>query len=169
MSDNIKKLVKRPLSDDDEDDLEKQVRKKIDLDELESADLDDEQKEMRWRQLSPEQLEVATLELYERGGYSPTYGDINDTMPGASRKIYVGLPFLMYDPVAYIRRSFDLGRVFLFKWTVNWRFLPEEVFLSPRLHLALLSCHIVVLAIFGYHMWFRSHGGLRASLIELSH
>ncbi|EYB95882.1 hypothetical protein Y032_0155g3069 [Ancylostoma ceylanicum] len=84
-------------------------------------------------------------------------------------QIYVGLPFLMYDPMAYIRRSFDLGRVFLFKWTVNWRFLPEEIFLSSRLHLALLSCHIVVLVIFGYHMWFRSHGGLRASLIELSH
>ncbi|KAL6735834.1 hypothetical protein Aduo_006241 [Ancylostoma duodenale] len=75
-------VKKRPISDDEEEDLEKQVRKKIDLDELESADLDDEQKEMRWRQLSPEQLEVATLQLYERGGYSPTYGDVNDTMPG---------------------------------------------------------------------------------------
>ncbi|CAJ0607235.1 unnamed protein product [Cylicocyclus nassatus] len=84
-------------------------------------------------------------------------------------QVYVGLPFLMYDPVAYIRRSFDLGRVFLFKWTVNWRLLPEEVFLSPRLHVALLTCHLIVLLIFGYHMWFRSHGGLRASLIELSH
>ncbi|KHJ87369.1 ALG3 protein [Oesophagostomum dentatum] len=70
-------------------------------------------------------------------------------------QVYVGLPFLMYDPVSYIRRSFDLGRVFLFKWTVNWRFLPEEVFLSPRLHIALLSCHLVVLVVFGYHMWFR--------------
>ncbi|VDM70556.1 unnamed protein product [Strongylus vulgaris] len=25
---------------------------------------------------------MATLQLYERGGYSPRYGDINDTMPG---------------------------------------------------------------------------------------
>uniref|UniRef100_A0A158P6K6 CactinC_cactus domain-containing protein n=1 Tax=Angiostrongylus cantonensis TaxID=6313 RepID=A0A158P6K6_ANGCA len=72
---------KDPLSDD-EDQLEKQMQKKIDLDELESPDLDDEQKEMRWRQLSHEQLETATLELYDRGGYSPSYGDINDTMPG---------------------------------------------------------------------------------------
>ncbi|EYB95881.1 hypothetical protein Y032_0155g3068 [Ancylostoma ceylanicum] len=75
-------IKKRPISDDEGDDLEKQVRKKIDLDELESTELDDEQKEMRWRQLSPEQLEVATLQLYERGGYSPSYGDVNDTMPG---------------------------------------------------------------------------------------
>ncbi|PIO75065.1 ALG3 protein [Teladorsagia circumcincta] len=62
-----------------------------------------------------------------------------------SNKVYVGLPFLIHDPISYIRRSFDLGRVFLFKWTVNWRFLPEEIFLSPRLHLALLSFHLVVL------------------------
>ncbi|KAJ1357779.1 hypothetical protein KIN20_015999 [Parelaphostrongylus tenuis] len=87
----------------------------------------------------------------------------------AAVQIYVGLPFLMHDPASYIRRSFDLGRVFLFEWTVNWRFLPEEVFLSSRLHLALLSCHIVVLLVFGYYLWFRSHGGLRASLIELSY
>ncbi|KHJ82883.1 hypothetical protein OESDEN_17422, partial [Oesophagostomum dentatum] len=75
-------VKKRPLSDDDEDDLERQLRKKVDLDELESTDLDDEQKEMRWRQLTKEQLEIATLQLYERGGYSPRYGDVNDTMPG---------------------------------------------------------------------------------------
>ncbi|KHJ80525.1 hypothetical protein OESDEN_19802 [Oesophagostomum dentatum] len=37
---------------------------------------------MRWRQLTKEQLEIATLQLYERGGYSPRYGDVNDTMPG---------------------------------------------------------------------------------------
>ncbi|VDO39674.1 unnamed protein product [Heligmosomoides polygyrus] len=82
----------------------------------------------------------------------------------AAVQVYVGLPFLMYDPTAYIRRSFDLGRVFLFKWTVNWRFLPEEVFLSHRLHLALLICHLVALLAFGYYMWFRSHGGLRTSV-----
>ncbi|VDM59040.1 unnamed protein product [Angiostrongylus costaricensis] len=87
----------------------------------------------------------------------------------AAVQVYVGMPFLMYDPTSYIQRSFDLGRVFLFKWTVNWRFLPEEVFLSSRLHLALLSCHLVVLMVFGYYLWFRSHGGLRASLIELSY
>ncbi|XGW08228.1 hypothetical protein V3C99_010940 [Haemonchus contortus] len=87
----------------------------------------------------------------------------------AAVQVYLGLPFLKADPISYIRRSFDLGRVFLFKWTVNWRFLPEELFLSPRLHLTLLSCHLLVLVVFGYYMWFRSHGGLRSSLIELYH
>ncbi|WKX97757.1 hypothetical protein Q1695_013436 [Nippostrongylus brasiliensis] len=74
-------VKKRPASDT-EDDLKMQVVKKVDLDDLESPDLDDEQKEMRWRQLSREQLEIATLELYNRGGYSPSYGDTKDTMPG---------------------------------------------------------------------------------------
>ncbi|WKX92896.1 hypothetical protein Q1695_010712 [Nippostrongylus brasiliensis] len=79
-------------------------------------------------------------------------------------QIAVGLPFLLHDPIAYVRRSFDLGRVFLYKWTVNWRFLPEEIFLSTRFHLMLLLCHLLVLAVFGYHLWFRSHGGLKGSL-----
>ncbi|CAI4232689.1 unnamed protein product [Auanema sp. JU1783] len=84
-------------------------------------------------------------------------------------QLFMGQKFLMYDPIAYIRRSFDLGRVFMYKWTVNWRLLPEEVFLDKRLHLALLALHVVVVLAFGYYMWFRSHGGLRASLLELSH
>ncbi|PIO75064.1 hypothetical protein TELCIR_02907 [Teladorsagia circumcincta] len=74
--------VKRALSDNEEEDLERKVQRKIDLDELEAPELDDEQKEMRWKQLSHEQLESATLELYERGGYSPTYQSMKDTMPG---------------------------------------------------------------------------------------
>uniref|UniRef100_A0A1I7XU01 dolichyl-P-Man:Man5GlcNAc2-PP-dolichol alpha-1,3-mannosyltransferase n=1 Tax=Heterorhabditis bacteriophora TaxID=37862 RepID=A0A1I7XU01_HETBA len=71
-------------------------------------------------------------------------------------QIYIGLPFIMHDPVSYLQRSFDLGRVFLFKWTVNWRFLPENVFVDSRLHIALFMCHLVALIIFGYHMWFRN-------------
>ncbi|CAL2032420.1 unnamed protein product [Caenorhabditis brenneri] len=42
-------------------------------------------------------------------------------------QLYIGSPFLLYDCKSYVQRSFDLGRVFMFKWTVNWRFLPEEV------------------------------------------
>lgn len=42
-------------------------------------------------------------------------------------QIALAWPFLTTYPVEYLKGSFDLGRVFLFKWTVNWRFLPEEV------------------------------------------
>ncbi|VDK85422.1 unnamed protein product [Cylicostephanus goldi] len=75
-------VKKRASSDNEEEDLEKKLRRKVDLDELEAVELDDEQKEMRWKHLTPEQLETATLQLYERGGYSPTYGDLNNAMPG---------------------------------------------------------------------------------------
>ncbi|TSU88987.1 Dol-P-Man:Man(5)GlcNAc(2)-PP-Dol alpha-1,3-mannosyltransferase [Bagarius yarrelli] len=45
-------------------------------------------------------------------------------------QLVLGLPFLLVNPVGYMSRAFDLGRQFLFKWTVNWRFLPEDIFLS---------------------------------------
>ncbi|KHN88957.1 Cactin [Toxocara canis] len=50
------------------------------LDELEAAD--EEIQEQKWRLLSEEEMEVITLEIYERGRYSPTYGDEKQAMPG---------------------------------------------------------------------------------------
>lgn len=63
-------------------------------------------------------------------------------------QLVLGSPFLYGNPVAYIKGAFDLGRVFEFKWTVNWRFLPENVFLSPYFHVALLVLHLATLAYF---------------------
>ncbi|PIC47376.1 hypothetical protein B9Z55_006755 [Caenorhabditis nigoni] len=79
-------------------------------------------------------------------------------------QLYVGGPFLLHDWKSYVQRSFDLGRVFMFKWTVNWRFLPEDLFLDKRFHMALLVGQITFLAIFAYYMWFRRLNGLRHSL-----
>ncbi|CAD6190142.1 unnamed protein product [Caenorhabditis auriculariae] len=79
-------------------------------------------------------------------------------------QLYVGLQFLAHDPISYIKRSFDLGRVFFFQWTVNWRFLPESLFLDPHFHGALLVGHVTFLAIFAWKMWFRSDGGLPLAL-----
>ena len=50
----------------------------------------------------------------------------------------MGLPFLSTFPYEYVKRSFDLGRVFMFKWTVNFKFLPENVFVSKELSILLL-------------------------------
>ncbi|KHN88946.1 Dol-P-Man:Man(5)GlcNAc(2)-PP-Dol alpha-1,3-mannosyltransferase [Toxocara canis] len=83
-------------------------------------------------------------------------------------QVLIALPFLLYDPMSYLKRSFDLGRVFLFKWTVNWRLLPEHVFLDKRLHLALLIAHALLLMVFASKIWFRSHGGLILLLHKLS-
>lgn len=49
---------------------------------LETEDIDEGERETRWRDLGEEETERITLELYNRGAYSPTYGRENDTMPG---------------------------------------------------------------------------------------
>lgn len=64
------------------------------------------------------------------------------------------MPFLLVNPWSYLSRSFDLGRVFLYEWTVNWKFLPEEIFLNRYLHIGLISAHILVLLIF-VPIWIR--------------
>ncbi|KAG0710985.1 Dol-P-Man:Man(5)GlcNAc(2)-PP-Dol alpha-1,3-mannosyltransferase [Chionoecetes opilio] len=78
------------------------------------------------------------------------WGTVKQLVICASVQLALGAPFLIANPVGYIRMAFDLGRVFLFEWTVNWRFLPEEVFLSPLFHLLLLSLHLALLALFAY-------------------
>ena len=70
-------------------------------------------------------------------------------------QLLLGLPFLMENPVGYMNRAFDLGRQFLFKWTVNWRFLPEWLFLSRYFHLLLLSAHLLTLLLFALRRWKR--------------
>lgn len=70
------------------------------------------------------------------------------------------VPFLREDPWAYLRCAFDLSRVFLYKWTVNWRIFSEEVFLSSRLATSLLIGHATVLVLFGAFQWCKPDGGI---------
>ncbi|RMX55970.1 hypothetical protein pdam_00023997 [Pocillopora damicornis] len=49
-------------------------------------------------------------------------------------QLVLGLPFLLDNPISYITMAFNLGRQFIFKWTVNWRFLPEWLFLNRYFH-----------------------------------
>lgn len=90
-------------------------------------------------------------------------------------QLLLGAPFLLGDPMGYIGRAFNLGRVFMFKWTVNWRFLSEDTFTDRRFHPALLAGHLIVLLAFGFTRWLRRQGGLvkvlrqwRGSTPELS-
>lgn len=53
-------------------------------------------------------------------------------------QLALGYPFLSTYPTEYITKAFELSRVFLFKWTVNFKFLPESVFVSRELSIILL-------------------------------
>lgn len=63
-------------------------------------------------------------------------------------QIVLGLPFLMVNPVAYLKGSFDVGRIFNHTWTVNYRFMDISMFESKCFHLTLLGIHIMLLLIF---------------------
>lgn len=68
-------------------------------------------------------------------------------------QVLLGLPFLLENPAGYIVRSFDLSRQFFYKWTVNWRLLPEDMFLNRTFQISLLICHIAVLLLFCCFRW----------------
>ncbi|XP_028393797.1 dol-P-Man:Man(5)GlcNAc(2)-PP-Dol alpha-1,3-mannosyltransferase-like [Dendronephthya gigantea] len=71
----------------------------------------------------------------------------------AATQLFLATPFLITNPFGYVARSFNLGRQFFFKWTVNWRFLPEWMFHSRYLHVFLLLLHIGFLCIFFFYKW----------------
>lgn len=81
------------------------------------------------------------------------------TICGCSQ-VVLGLPFLIVNPVGYISRSFNLGRQFFFVWTVNWRFLPEDIFLNQYFHLLLLATHLIMLILFFGFKWKRLFPGV---------
>jgi len=63
------------------------------------------------------------------------------------------LPFLLTNAKGYFSGAFDFGREFFYKWTVNLKFFPEEIFLDKRLSLFLLISHVIVLLIFAQIKW----------------
>ncbi len=69
-------------------------------------------------------------------------------------------PFLAAAPASYVHKAFELSRVFLYRWTVNLKFLPEAVFESPRLAAALLAAHLLLLAAFAHWRWAAREDGL---------
>lgn len=78
-------------------------------------------------------------------------------------QLILGLPFLVNNPIAYLKGSFDLGRVFNHTWTVNYRFLGVEMFESRCFHITLLAIHVALLLIFLplCIKYFRSYSRLR--------
>lgn len=66
----------------------------------------------------------------------------------AAIQLLLGAPFLLTHPMEYLKGSFDFGRIFQHKWTVNYRFLPIEIFEHKYFHISLLAVHLALLLIF---------------------
>lgn len=84
-------------------------------------------------------------------------------MIGASQAL-IAWPFISKYPHQYLHNAFDFSRVFMYKWTVNWRFFSEENFLSPELSKALVLAHVSTLIAFGACKWCQQDGGVTAIL-----
>lgn len=63
-------------------------------------------------------------------------------------QLLLGAPFLYTNALAYVQGSFDIGRVFEHRWTVNYRFLERVLFENRTFHVALLVLHITLLLAF---------------------
>ncbi|CCH60560.1 hypothetical protein TBLA_0D00510 [Henningerozyma blattae CBS 6284] len=62
-------------------------------------------------------------------------------------QIIVALPFLKEYPYEYLKGSFNFGRQFMFKWSINWQFLGGKRFHDIRFHYLLLFCHIIIILV----------------------
>lgn len=87
-------------------------------------------------------------------------GVISALAGAALVQVLVGLPFLLSYPVAYISRAFNLGRVFIHFWSVNFKFVPEEIFVSKEFASCLLIVHLLLLVVFAHYRWSKHEGGL---------
>lgn len=71
-------------------------------------------------------------------------------------QVLLAVPFLITNPVGYYQRAFDFGRVFLYEWTVNWRFLDEKTFQSPEFFKLLLCIHVACLVAIFWSRWLNT-------------
>jgi alpha-1,3-mannosyltransferase len=74
-------------------------------------------------------------------------GTIKHLSTCALVQLIIGWPFISTYPVSYIKKAFEFDRVFFYKWTVNWKFLPEELFVSKIWASLLLICHLGTLVL----------------------
>jgi alpha-1,3-mannosyltransferase len=94
-------------------------------------------------------------------------------------QLALGWPFLMHDAKAYIGASFNVGRVFKHKWSVNFRWVPctplppeEELlledctglFTSKGFGLACFASMALLMLLFAHARWCRAGGGLWQTL-----
>lgn len=62
-------------------------------------------------------------------------------------------PFLSTFPSSYVQKAFEFNRVFDYTWTVNWRMLEEDTFVSSWFSKQLLAGHAFTLLMFILTIW----------------
>ena len=72
-------------------------------------------------------------------------------------QLIIGYPFLSRYPISYLRKAFELDRVFFYKWTVNWKFLSEQWFLSKYWSIFLLTLHVGLLCLYYFQLYSNSN------------
>lgn len=75
-------------------------------------------------------------------------------------QLALGLPFLCANPLAYVRGALGGFGDLKHKWTVNWKFMPPELFHAAAFPLALFALHLTLLAFLAARRWTARHGGL---------
>ncbi|KAL9013767.1 MAG: hypothetical protein Q9173_001549 [Seirophora scorigena] len=73
----------------------------------------------------------------------------------AQVQLTIAWPFIPRNPIGYISKAFELSRRFLYKWTVNWRFVDEKTFLSREFAIALVSANLGLLGLFAASRWLK--------------
>jgi len=92
---------------------------------------------------------------------APLSATLRGVAAGIALQVALGWPFLRCAPWAYVANAFNFSRQFVYYWSVNFKFMPEEVFLSSSFSRTLLVTHILLLLTFAHCRWCRSMGGLR--------
>ena len=72
----------------------------------------------------------------------------------------MGAPFIFHDIFAYLSGAFRGFGDLQHKWSVNWKFLPTDVFMDKRFAILLLLLHVTVLILFANYRWCREVKGL---------
>ncbi|KAI8646906.1 glycosyltransferase [Parasitella parasitica] len=71
----------------------------------------------------------------------------------ALTQLAIAYPFLNQHPVSYFSKAFEFRRVFDYQWTVNWRMMTEETFVSNWFAKELLIGHGFTLLMFIIFIW----------------
>jgi alpha-1,3-mannosyltransferase len=74
-------------------------------------------------------------------------------------QLAVGYEFLVTYPGSYVAKAFEFSRVFVHHWSVNFKFVPEPLFVSASFAGVLLACHLVALLALAHTRWHRHGGG----------